>query len=75
MPTNNKAEISGTPGWAPSRKRAGTAISSNREGEHAEPQRTATKDINHRALESWENEGGSADDVDTVATMLLPDPG
>ncbi len=69
MLTKNKTEISGTPGPAQSSKRAGTAISSNREGERAEARHTAAKDLKHRVLDRWENEGGSASDVDTVATQ------
>ena len=63
MITKNETERSGTPNPPESRKRTGS------EGEPADAQRTAADDLRHRALERWENEGGSGPECDNAAAQ------
>ena len=67
--TMTKTKISGAPGPAQRSVRDGMSIATTLGGDHVKAQREAADDINHRALERWENEEGSGSDTGRSATL------
>ncbi|CAN5810742.1 calcium-transporting P-type ATPase, PMR1-type [soil metagenome] len=67
MPTRNTRKVSGALNPVESSRHACTAIPAVGDGEDGKAQRISAKDLQQRALERWENEGGSGSDIDSVA--------
>jgi hypothetical protein len=63
MPTKDKPKTSGTSRVVRSSKRAVEAIVTARQGEVVEARSAVATELRHRALERWENEGGSGFEI------------